>query len=686
MQKSKIKMAESLRDDFLSFAFCFLNLTNIRETEPMGTSNETRRDFLKTAGFYASAFALSGCAPAKRQLLVSASKERPNILWITCEDISPFLGCYGDTYAVTPNIDKLAGEGVLYTRAFATGPVCAPSRSCLITGVYATSLGTQHLRSEVKLPEKIKCFPQYLREAGYYCSNNSKKDYNFVDVDVWDESSEEAHWRKRRASQPFFSVFNFVSTHQGQINGSDEEFLAKYGSKLKPEERHDPVNVSLPPYYPDTPFVRKIWARCYDLITFMDKQVGDLLGQLEADSLTDNTIVFFFSDHGMGIPRFKRTLYDTGLHVPLIVRFPQRYQHLAPYQPGGRTGRLVSFVDFAPTILSLAGLQAPSYMQGRAFLGPQQREPREYVFAASSRVDEAYECSRCVRDERYKYIRNYMPHLPYIQPSEYCDRAEIMQELRRAVAEDELSPVQRRLWEPVKPAEELYDTYTDLHEIENLVNSPQHRDVHAKLRKVLHGWMLQIHDVGLLPEAEMHIRAEARLPSVGQGSTPYEIAQDPTKFPQRRILAAADLVGQGPAFIPRLVRLLDDSDSAVRYWAVIGLTALGSRAEPAADALAARLEDSSPNVRFAAAGALCKLGRCRAALQVLAGGLEDEREETVLHAAREIEGIGKKARPIVAAIKQARERCKRPDGTYKNNNHAAFIDWALKYALENCGQ
>jgi len=652
----------------------------------MGTSDKTRRDLLKTAGLYASAFALSGCAPTKRRQLARrvdggpapASKEKPNILWITCEDISPFLGCYGDPYAITPNIDKLASEGVLYTGAFATGPVCAPSRSCLITGVYATSLGTQHLRSEVKLPDKIRCFPQYLREAGYYCSNNFKKDYNFVDVGAWDESSQEAHWRKRRASQPFFSVFNFLSTHQGQINGSDEEFLANYGSKLKPEERHDPAKVSLPPYYPDTPFVRKIWARYYDLITFMDKQVGDVLGQLEADGLTDKTIVFFFADHGMGIPRFKRTLYDTGLHVPLIVRFPQRYQHLAPYQPGGRTGRLVSFVDFAPTILSLAGLRAPSHMQGRAFLGPGKREPREYVFAASSRVDEAYECSRCVRDKRYKYIRNYMPNLPYIQPSEYCDRAEIMQELRRAVAEDVLSPVQKLLWEPVKPAEELYDTYADPHEIENLVNNPEHRKTLAQFRKVLHAWMLQVHDIGLLPEAEMHIRAE--------GSSPYEIARDPAKFPERRILAAADLVGSGPKNIPRLIRLLDDSDGAVRYWAVIALTALGPQAESATHALTARLKDSSPNVRFAAAGALCKLGFCEDALQVLAEGLEDEREETVLHAAREIELIGNKARPIVAQIEQAQARCRRPDGTYKNENHAAFIDWALKYAMENCRQ
>lgn len=644
----------------------------------MNTSINTRRDFLKVAGLYASGLALGGCADGKRRRPAVASREKPNILWITCEDISPFLGCYGDTYAITPNLDRLAGEGILYTQAFATAPVCAPSRSCLITGVYATSLGTQHLRSEVKLPEKIKCFPQHLRAAGYYCSNNYKKDYNFVDVGVWDESSSEAHWRKRRASQPFFSVFNFVSTHQGQINGSDEEFIANYGSKLKPEERHDPANISLPPYYPDTPFVRKIWARYYDLITFMDKQVGDLLNQLEADGLADKTILFFFSDHGMGIPRFKRTLYDTGLHVPLIIRFPQRFRHLAPHQPGSRTSRLVSFADFAPTVLSLAGLAVPNYMQGQAFLGPAERKPREYIFGASSRVDEAYECSRCVRDKRYKYVRHYRPDLPYIQPSEYCDRAEIMHELRRAVAEDALSKTQRSLWAPVKPVEELYDTFVDPHETDNLADSPRHRRVLDKLRKVLHGWMLRTRDIGLLPEAEMHIRTE--------GSTPYDIARDPGKFPQQRILAAADLVGRGSSHIPRLIRLLDDSDSAVRYWAVIALNALGAEAKPAVSSLSTRLEDSGLNVRFAAAGALCRLGRCDDALQVLAEGLENEREETVLYAAREIEHIGEKARPIIAQIEQAQARCKLPDGTYKNGNHAMFIDWALKYALESCRQ
>jgi len=644
----------------------------------MNNSCHSRRDFLKTAGLYISGLALTGCRTGSRIAQTEASGEKPNILWITCEDTSPRLGCYGDELAITPNLDKLAGEGIRYTKAFATAPVCAPSRSCLITGVYATSLGTQHLRSEVKLPEKIKCFPEYLRAAGYYCSNNYKKDYNFIDVNVWDESSQQAHWRNRRPGQPFFSVFNFVSTHQGQINGSDEEFYTKYRSKLEPEELHDPAEILLPPYYPDTEFVRKIWARYYDLITFMDKQVGELLDQLEADGLADNTIVFFYADHGLGIPRFKRTLYDSGLHIPLIVRFPEQCQHLSSGRPGETIESLVSFVDFAPTVLSLAGLSVPDYMQGRAFLGSQSKPPRKYLFGSSSRVDEAYEFSRCVRDERYKYIRNYFPHLPYIQPSEYCDQAEIMQELRRSVAEDELSPAQKLLWAATKPVEELYDTVEDPHEIDNLVGHPEKKAVLDRLRKILHAWMLETRDTGLLPEAEMHIRAE--------GSTPYTITRNARKYPQRRILAAADLVGKGPDNIPRLIRLLDDSDGVVRYWAVIALDSLGSQAGPATEALEGVLGDSSPNVRFAAAGVLCRMGLCEKALPILADGLKEEREETVLYAAREIQRIGSGALPIVEQIHEAQAGCKKPDGSYKNNNHAMFIDWALKYALENCSQ
>jgi N-sulfoglucosamine sulfohydrolase len=665
----------------------------------------TRRQFLRTVGLSASALSVPGCVDAVRRLAKRLPEEKPNILWITCEDINPYLGCYGDTFALTPNLDKLASEGVLYTRAFATAPVCAPARSCLITGVYATSLGTQHLRSDVKLPERIKCFPEFLRAAGYYCSNNYKKDYNFVDKNAWDESSNEAHWRKREpgqgsrgaGSQPFFSVFNFTSTHQGQINGSDEEFFAKYRSKLKPEERHDPAKVSLPPYYPDTPMIRKIWARYYDLITFMDKQVGDLLAQLKEDGLAENTIVFFFSDHGLGVPRHKRTLYDSGLHVPLIIRFPRRYQYLSPVKAGQETGSLVSFVDFAPTVLSLVGLPIPDYMQGRVFLGPEVSQPRKYIFGAASRVDEAYELSRCVRDKRYKYIRNYMPHLPYAQPSEYPDRAEIMQELRRNAAPrlrgDKLAPAtaggrltepQKLFWEPTKPLEELYDTLTDPHEVHNLAGSggqavsAKHRNILKRMRRVLAGWIAGTYDVGFLPEAEMHIRASY--------STPYEIARQPSKYPQQRILIAADSVGRGPGQMNRLIELSKDADGAVRYWAIVGLSVLESKPSSAINALQSALTDEQPNVRFAAAGALCKAGLCEDALHVLAEGLKDQRETVVLYAAREIQGVGKRARPITGQIEKARARCKNADGSYKNNNHAMFIDWALEYALKNCQQ
>lgn len=640
---------------------------------------QTRRDFLKVAGLAASGIALSGCARSQQQSTAGVAKApqgKPNILWITCEDTSPYLGCYGDRHALTPNLDNLASEGTLYTQAFVTAPVCSPVRSCLITGVYATSLGSQHLRSTVPPPASIKPFPKYLRAAGYYCSNNYKEDYNFQDSTIWDESSHDAHWRKRKAGQPFFSVFNLMATHQGQINGTDAEFFETYRSKLTSEERHDPAMLVLPPYYPDTPMVRNIWARYYDLITFMDKQVGDLLAQLDEDGLTESTIVFFFADHGLGLPRFKRTLYDSGLRIPLIVRFPKQYRSLAPGSPGRRIDRLVSSIDFPPTVLTLAGLSAPDYMQGKPFLGPQVTRPRDYVYGASSRVDEAYEMSRCVRDKRYKYIRNFMPHLPYIQPSEYPDRAEIMQELRYVAASGKLTGPQKVLWEPTKPVEELYDTQADPNEMENLVDSPAHRSALTRLRNELRDWMLRTKDVGLLPEAEMHIRSA--------GSTPYEMAREPGKYPIERILAAAMLVGTGPQALPTLKANLSDSDSAVRYWAAVGLDALGVEAIPALDALEGVLYDGSPNVRFTAAGVLCKLGRCEEALPVLASGLRDPRETVALHAARTLELLGDKACPAAGLMEQARKRCLNPDGSYKNNDHATFIDWALKNALEHC--
>ncbi len=638
---------------------------------------KTRREFLQSVGFCASAVAFTGCQLQKPASCFDDPEDRPNILWITCEDLTPYIGCYGDPLARTPNLDQFARQGILYSNAYAPAPVCAPARSCLITGMYATSLGTQHLRSNIKLPVKIRCFTEYLRRAGYYCTNNVKKDYNFQDVNAWDESSTTAHWRKRKPGQPFFSVFNFMTTHQGQINGTDEQFFQKYRSQLAPEERCDPARIELPPYYPDTPQIRNIWARYYDLIAIMDKQTGQILQQLQDDGLADNTIVFFYSDHGSGIPRHKRALYDSGLKVIFMVRFPKTYQSCAPDRPGSRTDRLVSFVDFAPSVLSLAGLPIPEYMQGTAFLGGQAGKPRKYIYAHASRVDESFELSRCVRDKRYKYIRNYMPHLPYVQDSFYPDQAEIMIELRRIVAEGKLKGPETLFWSATKPLEEFFNTQKDPYELNNLIDSPRHQKTIRRLRRELRKWILEIHDTGFLPEAEMHIRSV--------GSTPYEMVHNPKKYNQRRIMEAADLVGRGPEKMPQIKMCLQDSDSAVRYWAALALWALGPQAAPAADLLENALTDTSPNVRFAAAGALCKLDRGDIALPVLAAGVQDSRGTVALAAAREIQLAGKKVCSLLPLIKKVRTKCKDANGKYKGD-YPMFIDWALLYAQRTCGK
>ena len=296
--------------------------------------------------------------------------DRPNILWLTCEDLSPRIGCYGDEFATTPNIDRLAREGIRYTNAFAMASVCSPARSCLITGIYPVTLGTQSLRAEVPIPATVRCYSEILRKAGYYCTNNVKEDYQFkTPPTAWDESSDTAHWRKGPKGKPFFSVFNCMSTHQSRVRMRGQEIAAQ--TKTLPDAlRHDPAKVPVPPYYPDTPEVRHDMANLYDLVTVMDLWVGDFLKQLEEDGLADDTIVFFYSDHGTGMPRHKRWLYDSGLHVPLVVRFPKKYAHLAPVALGQTVDQFVSFVDFAPTVLSLADVKIPGQHAGRRLSGP----------------------------------------------------------------------------------------------------------------------------------------------------------------------------------------------------------------------------------------------------------------------------------------------------------------------------
>ncbi|MBM4019110.1 MAG: sulfatase [Planctomycetes bacterium] len=612
----------------------------------------SRRTFLRgAAAGAAGAGILAESADPAAAAAAEEPPARPNILWITCEDMSPFLGCYGDAYAVTPNIDRLAREGVRYTAAFATAPVCSPARSCLITGMYATSLGTQHLRSQFPIPGYIRGFPSYLRAAGYYCTNNVKTDYNTsrepaIVKDSWDDCSATAHWRGRRPGQPFFAVFNSMQTHQSQIGCLPyETFLKNVQAKLAPAERHDPAGAPLPPYYPDTPITRRAWARMYDCITLMDREhVGRLLKELEDDGLAEDTIVFFYSDGGAGQPRHKRLIHDSGLRVAMLVRFPGKHRRLAPAAPGETVDRLVSFLDFAPTVLSLVGLPVPDCMQGRAFLGPAAGEPNGYVYGARDRVDEAYDCARSVRDARYLYIRNYMPHLSHNQPEWYSDQAEVRREITRLAAEGKLAADQLAYAGPARPLEELYDTQADPHQVRNLAASPEHAQVLQRMRSEHRRWVLETRDTGFLAEQEMVERSA--------GATPLEMAQRDEKYPLARILAAADLVGR-PEALSRQVELLKDGDSAVRYWAAVGLKALGRDAAPAREALRAALADPSATVSVEAAGALAAQGGVQPALDVLVKELRGPRPDAAAHAARTLELLGEAARPVLPAMKEA---------------------------------
>jgi len=459
-----------------------------------------RREFLKAVGIGAAAVAVPRRAYAAARA-AGKDRRRPNILWISAEDISPTLGCYGDEYATTPNLDEFASEGVRYDAAFTHAPVCAPARSGIITGMYPTHIGTTWMRCRGVPPPAARCFPEYLRAAGYYCTNNSKTDYQFSPPrSAWDESSGRAHWRKRPdKDQPFFAVFNLGVTHESSTR------------RWTPgKQEHDPAKAPLPPYYPDTPVVRQNIACYYDKMSQLDGQVKRLLDELEADGLAENTIVWFWGDHGWGLTRGKRWIYDSGLRVPLLVRVPAGFRAWAgggdakAVAPGTVEKELVSFIDFAPTMLSLAGVQVPAHMQGQAFLGPQKaKRPREYIFGARDRMDETYDCIRCLRDKRFKYIRNFMPYVTRAQHIAYMDRTPILQEMRRLHAAGKLKPgPQMQYFEPTKSVHELYDTVADPHEVNNLAGEAKYRGVLERMNKALKQFMLRIGDVGLIPEPD----------------------------------------------------------------------------------------------------------------------------------------------------------------------------------------
>lgn len=425
------------------------------------------------------------------------AQERPNILWISCEDISPNLGCYGDPHASTPNLDQLAQQGARFTRAFTHAPVCAIVRSGIITGVYPVSIGSQHMRSNIVPPPHIKCFTEYMRAAGYFCTNRSKTDYQFASpTTAWDrQGNKHGDWRERADGQPFFSVVNLTICHESQIRHGEKkhkEILAK----LKPEQRHDPdVTAStLPPYLPDTPASRKNWAWYHDNISEMDRQAGQLLQKLEDDGLAENTIVVYWSDHGMGMPRGKRWPYDSGTHVPVIVRWPGQIK------PGSVRDDLVTTMDFPSTMLSLAGVDVPDYMHGRVFLGEGVQAEPKHLFYHRDRMDEGIDMIRSVRDRQFRYIRNFEAEKPYAQGIDYMDEMPAMQDWRRLNAAGKLTGGQTNWFANPKPLEELYDTDADPYELNNLAGNTDQTGRLDEFRKALSDWQIAVRDTGLIPE------------------------------------------------------------------------------------------------------------------------------------------------------------------------------------------
>jgi uncharacterized sulfatase len=586
-------------------------------------------------------------------LAPAAQAAPPNILWLTSEDHNPHMGCYGDAYATTPNIDTLAKRGVIYTRCWSNAPVCAPARTTLISGMYATSTGGEHMRSLVPYPQGLKMFPQLLREAGYYCTNNAKEDYNLAKPgQVWDVSSNKGHWKDRKPDQPFFAVFNSLKSHESQI-------------RIRPHKQiHDPAKVRVPAYHPDTPEVRQDWAQYYDVVSEADADAGARLKELHDAGLADDTIVFYFADHGSGMPRSKRWPYDCGLHVPLVVYVPEKYLHLATadFKPGGRCDRLVSFVDFAPTVLSLAGIRPPAWMQGHAFLGKHADKPQPHLHGFRGRMDERYDMVRSVTDGRYVYVRNYMPHLIYGQHIDYMFQTPTTRVWKKLHDEGKLNAVQDRFWGP-KPPEELYDLTADPDEVNDLAASPKHQDVLVRLRRAQQEHARSVRDVGFLPEGERFARA-------GKGS-PYDLARDGDRYPFDRVFAAAELAaGFGPERLAELKKLLADEDAAVRYWAALGLLMRGDRAfEKAATELRAALADRSPLVRVVAAEALGRHGDdgdLKRALAVLVELADAQKNDvfTAMAALNALDALGRKAAPVAAALAALPDKGPVPDPRY----------------------
>lgn len=555
-----------------------------------------------------------------------SAADRPNVVWIVSEDNSPKLGCYGEPLARTPVLDGLAKQGVRYTNARSAAPVCAPSRCSIITARFATALGTQNMRSRWPLPDSVRYFPEYLRDAGYYCTNNQKTDYNVGNdriAQAWDESSKKAHWQNRPAGKPFFAVFNIELTHESSLHRRDKLIT-------------DPAAVRVPAYLPDLPVVRQDIAQYYDRIALMDAKVGELVKELENASLLDHTIVVYYSDHGGAIPRGKRFLYDSGTRVPLIVRVPERFKDLAPQAAGSVCADQVNLIDMGPTVLSWCGVALPSGIHGRAIAGPARSPAPAVGFSFRDRMDERYDGSRAVYDGRYVYIRNYHPLVPNGQYLDYLWKTASMKAWADAFTAGTLSPTQALFFQP-KPAEEFFDSTTDPDNVVNLVADPVRTADLARMRAALNERLLAIRDTGFLPEPLLHTLREQQ--------PPMTYAADDTHFPLARLLPLIDRM-QVQRDATLVNAALSDAHPVVRWWGASCAALLPQ--EPAG--LAALLKDSTPAIRIAAAESILRRRQDTDAVAVLNAVLSSKADWPVrLAAANTISRLTDRT-PFTAAL------------------------------------
>lgn len=546
-------------------------------------------------------------------MLRADEPERPNILWITSEDNSPqWLGCYGNSQALTPRIDGLARGGVRFTQAYSNAPVCAVARSTLLTGVYAVTQGTQHMRSRNAIPAANRPYVSYLREAGYYCTNNAKTDFNISgnDKSIWDECSNKAHYRNHAEGQPFFSIFNLTISHESSLFPETVKKNRNNGNIPK-QSRLKPTDIALPPYVPDLPEIRNDFAIYHDVITTLDTRVGEVLDELQAAGLADDTIVFYYSDHGGPTPRGKRYLENTGVQVPLVIHVPEKWKHLCPFETNSQVDELVSFVDFAPTVLSIIGIDKPTQMPGRAFMGEKRVEPAvdAIVFLYGDRFDDVVGMRRGVTDGRFKYFRCFTPWLPAAPYSYYPLTIPGWKAWQVAASENSLSGYHQKIWETPQPVEYLFDIQNDPWEINNLADDPKSDSQLQKMRKRLMDEMIEVRDTGLVPEGMFEELSNGQPIATFLTETKFD-------FPAAAKLAF-DVTGLSSEANQAIRQNIESDNPVFRYWSIAGCLVHAQLATQFRIELFALISDRHASNRIASSHTLFVSGNRELASSVL---------------------------------------------------------------------